>query len=147
MNRLISASLVAIAVATPALADFDDRRSPDDVATTMDRLVAAVENAGATVFARVDHAAGAASVDLELEDAQLLIFGNPMLGTPAMQDDPRAGLVLPMRVLVHADANGSVIVWEEPEEMFDDMRIDDDAEYVREMERALMNLAAAAAGE
>ena len=66
-----------------------------DVAATMDALEAAVNGAGATVFARVDHAGGAKKVDLELADAQLLIFGNPKLGTPAMQDDALAGIFLP----------------------------------------------------
>ncbi|WP_425445419.1 DUF302 domain-containing protein [Tropicimonas sediminicola] len=137
-------------MATTAMADDDDFvrvQSASDVGATMDALEAAVGSAGATVFARVDHAAGAASVDMELADAQLLIFGNPKLGTPAMQDDPLAGLVLPLRVLVYEDGEGKVwLAYQEPEEMFDDMDIVDDAPYLAMMAGALSKLTAAAAG-
>ena len=133
---------------SPALADdFASVTSADGVAATMDRLVAAVDGAGATVFARVNHGAGAAAVDMELVDAELLVFGNPMLGTPAIQDDIRAGLMLPLRVLVYADGDGSVITWETPESMFDGLEIAADAAYIARMNGALGNLTAAAAAE
>ena len=138
----------AFLAATPALSqEYMTRTSADDVAAVTDRLVAAIETAGATVFARVDHGGGAASVDMELQDAELVIFGNPRLGTPALQDDIRAGLQLPLRVLVHEGAEGgSVIVWEVPESMFGDLQISEDAPYLERMNGALENLTAAAAG-
>lgn len=146
MNKLMMWVGALLIGATPALADFEERRSSDDVATVMDRLEAAVNAAGATVFARVNHGGGAASVDMELVDAELLIFGNPMLGTPALQDDIRAGLFLPLRVLVHADGDETVITWQTPEVMFDGLTIADDAAYLARMNGALGNLTAAAAG-
>jgi uncharacterized protein (DUF302 family) len=66
----------------------------------MDRLEAAVIAKGATVFARVDHAAGAQKIGETLSPEQVLIFGNPKLGTPLMQSDPRIGLDLPVKILV-----------------------------------------------
>ena len=146
--RLISLTLATLIAVGPAWAEFDRKRSNASVADTMDRLETAVENAGATVFARVDHAKGAASVDMELRPAELLIFGNPRLGTPAMQDDITAGLLLPLRVLAYEDADGQVwLTWQEPDEMFDDLRIDDDADYIGMMEQALEKLAGAATGD
>ncbi len=123
-------------------------KASGDVATTMDVLQAAVEGAGATVFARVDHAGGAAKVDLELADSQLLIFGNPKLGTPAMQDDPLAGLFLPLKVLVYEDADGQVwLAYEDPKEMLDDLSgINLEAEYIKKMTGALGKLTGKAAG-
>jgi uncharacterized protein (DUF302 family) len=100
-------------ILAPALAqaqDFVTKTSPHDVATTMDRLAAAVEGAGATIFARVDHAAGAAKVGEELAPNQVLIFGNPKLGTPMMQSAPSMGLYLPLKVQVYQAADGSVMV-------------------------------------
>ncbi len=143
---MFRAALAATLLASPALAaDFESVTSSRPVAATMDALVAAVEGAGATVFARIDHAEGARSVDMELADAQLLVFGNPALGTPAMRDDIRAGLMLPLRVLVYADDDGETkVFWQEPEEMFDDLSIDDDADYVEAMEDALEALTAKA---
>ena len=70
---------------------------------TMERLVAAVEARGMTVFARVDHAAGARSAGLELRPTELLMFGNPHGGTPLMQAAQTIGIDLPLRVLVWQD--------------------------------------------
>jgi uncharacterized protein (DUF302 family) len=114
----------------------------------MDRLETKVKGAGATVFARVDHAAGAASVDMQMAPSQLLIFGNPKLGTPAMQADPLAGLYLPLKVLVYEDASGSVwLAYQAPSETFDDLAIPKDAGFLAKMSGALNKLTMAAASE
>jgi uncharacterized protein (DUF302 family) len=82
--------------------------SAHPVAVTIDRLAAAAEGAGMRIFARVDHAAGAAEVDVPLRPTELLIFGNPRGGTPLMQDAQTAGVDLPLRVLAWEDAGGEV---------------------------------------
>lgn len=150
MKRFLVAAAISL-TAIPALASDDDIikvKATDDVAATMDRLEAAVTGAGATVFARVDHAAGAASVDLPLDPSQVLIFGNPKMGTAAMQDDALAGLFLPMKVLVYQDGDGQTwLAYQDPEEMFDDTSINDDADYIKMMTGALGKLTAKAAGE
>ncbi|MEJ2227419.1 MAG: DUF302 domain-containing protein [Alphaproteobacteria bacterium] len=80
------------------------------VKETIDKLAAALKAKGITIFARIDHAAGAKKVGLELRPTELLIFGNPKLGTPLMQTDQRVGLDLPMKVLAWEDAKGKVFV-------------------------------------
>jgi uncharacterized protein (DUF302 family) len=70
---------------------------------TMDRLEAEVKSKGLTVFARVDHAAGAAAVGMKLRPTELLIFGNAKGGTPLMEADQRIGIDLPLKALVHQD--------------------------------------------
>jgi uncharacterized protein (DUF302 family) len=75
---------------------------------TMDRLAAEVESKGLTVFARVDHAAGAAAVGLTLRPTELLIFGNAKGGTPLMQANQAVGIDLPLKALVYEDATGKV---------------------------------------
>ncbi|MGR3639440.1 DUF302 domain-containing protein [Alterinioella nitratireducens] len=146
MIRTLTAAALTAMLALPAYADFEYRSSNDDVATVMDRLEQAVRAAGAMVVARVDHSGAAEGVGMELDDAELLIFGNPQLGTQAMQEDIRAGLFLPLRILVYRDGDETVIFWQEPEEMLDDLDIDDDAEYLERMEEALETFAEAAAG-
>lgn len=79
-----------------------------DAKETMDRLEAAVKAKGLTVFARIDHAAGAASVGMELRPTDLLIFGNARGGTPLMQAGQTAGIDLPLKALVHRDEEGKV---------------------------------------
>jgi uncharacterized protein (DUF302 family) len=73
---------------------------------TLDRLLAAFAARKLAVFARVDHAAGAASVDLPLRSTELVIFGNPKGGTALMQDRQSAGIDLPLKALVSEDADG-----------------------------------------
>jgi uncharacterized protein (DUF302 family) len=74
---------------------------------TMKRLEAEVRAKGMTVFARVDHAAGAAAVGLPLRPTDLLIFGNAKGGTPLMQSVQTIGIDLPLKVLVWQDPSGT----------------------------------------
>ena len=121
-------------------------KTDKSVGEAMDALEAAVTNAGATVFSRVDHAAGAAGVGMELADSQLLIFGNPKLGTPAMQADPLAGLYLPLKVLAYSDDDGQVwLVYENPTETMEDLKTPEDAPVFGKMQGALKKLTGAAA--
>jgi uncharacterized protein (DUF302 family) len=73
---------------------------------TMTRLVAEIGAKGLTVFARIDHAAGAAEVDLALRPTELVIFGNARGGTPLMQSEQTIGIDLPLKALVWEDAQG-----------------------------------------
>ena len=74
----------------------------------MDRLEAEIRAKGMTVFARIDHAAGAVAVGLPLRPTELIIFGNAKAGTPLMQADQAVGIDLPLKALVYEDAAGKV---------------------------------------
>jgi uncharacterized protein (DUF302 family) len=84
--------------------------------TTVDRLRSAIEGAGLTVFAVIDHAANADQVGLSMLPATVLIYGNAKGGTPVMQAVPNLALDLPLRVLVRKDADGRVVVLFHPAE-------------------------------
>src|SRR6476646_5242122 len=71
---------------------------------TMDRLETEIRTKGLEVFARIDHAAGAAEVGLNLRPTELIIFGNARAGTPLMQSVQTVGIDLPLKVLVWEDA-------------------------------------------
>ena len=73
---------------------------------TMDRLEAEIKAKGLTVFARIDHAAGAAQVGLTLRPTEVLVFGNAKGGTPLMQSSQTAGIDLPLKCLVWQDEAG-----------------------------------------
>ena len=83
-------------------------QSPYGPKETMDRLEAEVKARGMAVFARVDHAAGAAAVGLPLRPTEVLIFGAARAGTPLMQADQAVGIDLPLKALVYQDASGKV---------------------------------------
>jgi uncharacterized protein (DUF302 family) len=75
----------------------------------VDRLQAVVVARGMTVFARIDHAQGAADAGLTLRPTELLVFGNARAGTPLMQARQTVGIDLPLKVLAGQSADG--VVW------------------------------------
>ncbi|MGD1927331.1 MAG: DUF302 domain-containing protein [Leptolyngbyaceae cyanobacterium] len=87
----------------PGLVPF---QSDFSVAETGDRLEAALAERDLNVFARIDHAANADSVDLELRDTELVIFGNPNVGTQLMQCNQSAAIDLPQKMLIWEDETG-----------------------------------------
>jgi uncharacterized protein (DUF302 family) len=91
------------AMAVDGLTTLPSSHGPKE---TMNRLEAEVKAKGMTVFARVDHAAGAADVGLSLRPTELLIFGNAKAGTPLMQSVQTLGIDLPLKALVWQDASG-----------------------------------------
>ena len=100
-GALLAASLVA-----NAAGDLVNKASSSNVQETMDKLEQIVLGKGLTVFNRIDHQANASKAEMEMGPAQVLIFGSPKMGTTIMQQDPAAGLDLPLRVLVYQDSEG-----------------------------------------
>lgn len=103
--------LMTLVLSAGAVAAEDlliSKKSPYGVAETLDRLDQVLTSKGVTVFARVDHAAGAAKVDQTLPATELLIFGNPKMGTPLMLSDRRIAIDLPMKALAWEDGDGQV---------------------------------------
>jgi uncharacterized protein (DUF302 family) len=94
------------------LTTIESRFGPKE---TMDRLETEIRAKGMTVFARIDHAAAAAEVGLELAPTELIIFGNARGGTPLMQAVQTVGIDLPLKVLVWQDAtNKTWLSYNEP---------------------------------
>lgn len=132
-------------LATTAFADPIMKPSPYPVDETLDRLASAVEGAGATVFARIDHAKGAQNIGQELRPTAVLIFGNPKMGTPFMQADQAAGLDLPLRVLAYQDEAGMTqLMWHDPADLATAYGLAADHPVLAAMEGALGKLTDAA---
>lgn len=83
-------------------------KSPHSPKVTMDRLEKVLAEKGMKIFARIDHAAGAAKIGKTLRPTELLIFGNPKGGTPFMECTQTVGIDLPLKALVWKDASGQV---------------------------------------
>lgn len=109
-------SLIAAAtvIATASLASAADGlvvvESPYSAKDTMARAEDIVKQRGLSVFARIDHAAGAAKIGKSLRPTELLIFGNPQGGTPFMECAQSVGIDLPLKLLVWEDATSHVWV-------------------------------------
>ncbi len=92
-------------------------RSAAGFAETTSSLVAAIERRGLTVFARIDHAAGAREAGMDLADEQVVLFGSPRSGTPLMQADPRIGIELPLRMLIWREGEQVLLGHHDPREL------------------------------
>lgn len=140
--RILATAAVIVTLAGAAIAGDNGiirKEASAGVGETVDQLVAAMEGAGLTIFARVDHGAGAASIGEDIGASQLLIFGNPKVGTPAIKDDPVSGLFLPLKVLVYEDGTGkTMIAYEDPTDMLSPLGgVSGDAPYLSVMTGAL----------
>ena len=103
--------LLAGAAHGPALGAADGLvsvKSPYSARETMTRLEDLVKERGLTVFARIDHAAGAAKIGQTLRATEVLIFGNPQGGTPFLDCAQTVGIDLPLKALVWEDASAQV---------------------------------------
>jgi uncharacterized protein (DUF302 family) len=120
--------------------------SPHPVSVTVDRLEQGLGAAGFRIFARVDHGAGAQSVDMKLRPTQLLIFGKPEAGTLLMQSAQTVGIELPLKYLVWEDAQGAVTIgWNDPDWLTRRHGIADRAKVVGNIQGALKKFATEAA--
>jgi uncharacterized protein (DUF302 family) len=91
-------------------------RSAFAAGETVERFEGAVRARGMTLFARIDHAAGAAAAGLELRPTTVVIFGDARVGTKLMQATQSVGIELPLKVLVWEDAiDQTWLSYDEPE--------------------------------
>jgi len=104
----VTLAVISIAHAGGAGEGMIKIRSAHSVAVTADRLESILEGNGMTVMNRIDHAAGAAKAGMRIPPTQLLIFGNPKVGTPLMQCSPSIAIDLPQKALIWEDTGGQV---------------------------------------
>lgn len=108
LGAVLAALLATFSVAFAAEEHLVTKKSSHSVAQTLDRLSEGLKSRGIAIVARIDHAAAADKAGLPLKPTQVLIFGNPKLGTPLMQANRKVGLELPMKVLAWEDDDGQV---------------------------------------
>jgi len=100
------------------LADFGliQKESPHSPAKTLNKLETVLKEKGIRIFARINHQANAEAAGLTLRPTELLIFGNPRLGTPIINSNQTAGIDLPMKVLAWQDQEGQTwLTYNDPE--------------------------------
>jgi uncharacterized protein (DUF302 family) len=108
VRALVALAALAFASSLYAADGLIVVKSPYSPKQTMDRLEDVVKKRGLNVFARIDHAAGAAKIGKTLRPTELLIFGNPKGGTPFMECAQSVGIDLPLKALVWEDASKQV---------------------------------------
>jgi uncharacterized protein (DUF302 family) len=120
-------------------------KSSHAVKATADRLENTLKQKGMTVFARINHAAGAQKVGQKLRPTELIVFGNPKVGTPLMQCRQTTAIDLPQKALIWEDEEGQVwLSYNNPNYLVERHGITGCAEVVKKIEKALSNFAKAA---
>ncbi len=141
---LLSLPAASIAQAQSVLTTLEAKGS---VKETADRLVKALEDKGLKVAARVDHAAGAKANGLDMPPTEVIMFGNPKLGTPLMIANPEIAIELPMKIVVWQDKAGKTqIGYAAPDALATRYGIKGKDEILKTMSGALAGFAKAAAG-
>jgi len=112
-SRILNLVIIITSLFCTAVSAADDNGiikiiSQHEVAETINKLEAVLRQKGMTIFARVDHSAGADKAGIQLRSTELLIFGNPKVGTPLMQCSQTAALDLPQKALAYKDETGQV---------------------------------------
>ncbi len=95
--------------------DITTKISRHSVSETVERLTSILAARGLTLFAVIDHSGGAQAVGLSLRDTKLVMFGNPVSGTPVMVASPLAALDLPLKVLVWDDDGQTKVSYTSPQ--------------------------------
>jgi uncharacterized protein (DUF302 family) len=120
-------------------------KSSHSVKDTADRLVRALASKGMTVFNRINHAEGAQKIGTPLPPTELVIFGNPKVGTPLMVCRRTFAIDLPQKALIWEDDKKQVwLTYNDPEYLADRHDITGCQEVLKKVAGALKNFAAAA---
>ena len=144
MRQLLLTFMALFFFVSLAVADngLNHIKSAHNVKKTGDRLENAVKAKGMTVFIRINHAQGAQKVGKKLRPTELIIFGNPKVGTPLMLNSQTAGIDLPQKALIWEDETGQVwFSYNDPEYIAKRHNITECAEVLKKIENALGNFA------
>ena len=120
-------------------------KSSHDVKVTADRLENILNQKGMTVFIRINHSAGAQKVGKKLRPTELVVFGNPKVGTPLMQCSQSVAIDLPQKALIWQDDKGQAwLTYNDPNYLAQRHGLSECTEVLKKVEKALSNFAKAA---
>lgn len=145
LGRVLVAGLLAFPLPLMAADGMVTVRSNHSTEATADKLEAVLEEKGMTVMNRINHAESARKAGLELRSTEVVIFGNPKVGTPLMQCTQSVAIDLPQKALIWEDSEG--VVWlgyNDPEYLRQRHEIEGCDEVIEKVSSALANFAKAA---
>ena len=119
-------------------------KSSHDMSISSERLVNILTEKGMTIFAQIDHAAGAAKIGESLNPTELVLFGNPQTGTPLMQTNQSAGIDLPQKILIWQDSSDQVwLTYNEPSYLANRHNVNDCGDLIEKISKGLSGIISA----
>ncbi len=150
MKKLILTVLLTLSFAIPAEAadGVINVQSSFKVKATADRMESILKEKGMTVFNRINHSEGANKVGIKLRDTELIIFGNPKVGSPLIKCQQSVALDLPQKALIWADETAQVwISYNDPKYLEKRHDIAGCEQVISKIEKALAGIAKSASME
>lgn len=151
MKRFLVLISLVFLVSSISVADekgMISKKSKYSVKVTLDRLEDVLRKKGVTIVTRWDHHAGAKKAGIDLRPTELLIFGNPKLGSHFFTSKQTAGIDLPMKALAWKDEKGQVwLTYNDPAYIANRHGITDRAKIVNKMTGALNKFSDIATGK
>jgi uncharacterized protein (DUF302 family) len=150
MKKTILTALMIFFIAVPAAASDGLVNVPStfNVEETADRMESVLHEKGMTIFNRIKHSEGAANVGIELRKTELIIFGNPKVGSPLMKCQQSVAIDLPQKALIWEDDNTKVwISYNDPRYLEKRHNITGCEEVISKIEKALAGIAKSASVE
>ena len=147
MKKFIFTVLLILSIAIPAVAadGVINVKSTFNVKETSDRLERILKEKGMTVFKRINHSIGASKVGIELRDTELIIFGNPKVGSPLIKCQQTVAIDLPQKALIWEDDKNNVwISYNDPKYLEKRHDMSGCGEVISKIERALTGIIKAA---
>ena len=149
MRNLILSVIAIFIFSSVAVADngLVTTKSSYNVSDTADRFEKVLKTKGMTIFSRINHSEGASKIGKELRPTELIIFGNPKVGTPLMQCAQTVAIDLPQKALFWEDENGQTwLSYNNPEYLVTRHHIKGCDEVVKKVTNVLNKFAKAATG-
>ena len=150
MKKIILTALSILLIAIPVAATEGVVTIPStfSVEETADRMENVLNKKGMTIFNRIKHSEGAAKISIELRKTELILFGNPKVGSPLMKCQQSVAIDLPQKALIWEDADAKVwISYNDPGYLQKRHSIAGCEEVISKIKKALAGIAKSAAGE
>lgn len=150
MKRLLQVILLILTLTISAYAveGMIDVKSSFGVKETADRLENVLKNRGMTLFDRIKHSEAAKKVGVEFGETELIIFGNPKVGSPLMKCQQTVAIDLPQKALIWNDKQGNTwISYNNPMYLKKRHHISGCDGVISKIEKALAGITKAAAGK
>lgn len=150
MKRIILLAMAIIIYAVPSMAaeGVITVQSNFDVEETANRMEEILKQKGMTIFNRIKHSEGASKVGIEIRDTELLIFGNPKVGSPLMKCQQTIAIDLPQKALIWENSKGAVnISYNDPKYLQSRHDVSGCEEVFTKVGKALAGITQAAASD
>lgn len=116
------------------------KQSPHEVVATMNRAIAFLQEKNVRIFAHISHSEAAQEVGLQMPQEELLIFGNPKIGTDLMLENPAVGIELPLKLIVWQEGDNTIVGWQNMNSLAKNYSLEKTGKVVRAIEELLKNL-------